>query len=56
MSAPETTVFQHNFKVENDLHNVYANRGREAVESKKVFAEEISRYHKVSKKSAPCQV
>lgn len=41
MSAPETTVFQHNFKVENDLHNVYASNGQEAVELLKVFAEDI---------------
>lgn len=41
MSAPDTTVFQHNFKVENDLHNIYASNGAESVELLNTFAEEV---------------
>lgn len=32
MSAPESTVFQFNFKIGNDLHNIYATSGGEAEE------------------------
>lgn len=41
MSAPETTVYQHNFKVNNDLHNVYAANGAESVELLNTFAEDV---------------
>ena len=41
MAAPDSTVFQFNFKVGNDLHNIYATNGGEAVELLSHFEEVI---------------
>jgi hypothetical protein len=39
MTAPTTTVFQANFKVGNDLHNVYADTASDFLEQLDFFAE-----------------
>lgn len=41
MSAPDTTVYQFNFKVGNDLHNIYTTNGGEAKELLDFFQEEL---------------
>ena len=41
MSAPATTVFQFNFKIGGDLHNIYADNGPEAIELLEFFEESI---------------
>lgn len=41
MSAPSSTVFQFNFKIGGDLHNVYAENGTEAIELLEFFEESI---------------
>lgn len=41
LSASESTVFQFNFKIGNDLHNIYATNGEEAKELLAIFADEL---------------
>ena len=41
MPAQDTTVFQFNFKVGQDLHNVYATNGAEALELLDFFQESL---------------
>lgn len=41
MSAAESTVFQFNFKIGGDLHNIYADNGTEAIELLEFFEESI---------------
>jgi hypothetical protein len=49
--APDTTVYQFNFKVGNDLHNVYASDGSEALELLDHFEETIlPRLHDIHSK------
>lgn len=53
MPAPETTVYQFNFKVSNDLHNIYASNGADAVESLEFFETDLlPRLLSVSQKCA----
>lgn len=41
MPANENTVYQFNIKVGNDLHNIYAENGPEAIELLDYFSEEL---------------
>lgn len=41
MSAPDSTVFQHNFKVWDSLHNIYATSGTEDEELLDYFQENL---------------
>jgi len=43
MSAPDTTVYQFNFKdnMTGNLHNIYATNGQEAIELLEVFEQDI---------------
>lgn len=55
MSAPDTTVYQFNFKdnVTGNLHNIYATNGQEAIELLEAFERDIlPKLHDVQAKIA----